>query len=79
MPMDFPNMKSLVNHAAVVKFRAPEVGESEPHYRAALAAHVEPMDFIEAQEIRNGVGWDQFSEGQNSAMLFRAFLRGPVK
>ncbi len=81
MPMDFPTMKSLKMAAEVHGFRQPFEPsaddefrmdpETEADYREALAKHVEPRDFIEAQEIRNKVGWDQFSGEQNDAMLNR--------
>ena len=60
MPMDFPDMKSLIDAAAVHKFRSPREGEDESSFRAALANHVRPFDFIESEEIRNKVGWDKF-------------------
>lgn len=75
MPMDFPDMKSLERAAECWKFRKPEEGETEEHYRAALADRVEPDDFIESQEIRNKVGWDKFSTDQNRGMLMRSALR----
>lgn len=74
MPMDFPNMKSLEVCARVHNFREPELDESEDGYRELLAQHVEPIDFIEAQEIRNKVGWDQFTDEQNKDMLRRRGL-----
>lgn len=72
MPMDFPDMKSLVNAAEVHKFRQPNEGESEEDYRTALADHVRPRDFVESEEIRNKVGWDKFTSGQNRDMLRRS-------
>lgn len=75
MPMDFPDMQSLKTHAGMVKFRAPHEGETEEEFREALAKHVEPMDFLEAQEIRNKVGWDQFTDTQNRDVLMRALSR----
>jgi hypothetical protein len=69
--MDFPDLKSLAMATEVHHFREIREGETEDEYREALAAHVEPRDFIEAQEIRNGVGWDRWSEGQNRDMLRR--------
>lgn len=56
MPMDFPDMKSLIDAAKVHKFRPPEFGELEKDYRAALAAHVRPFDRIESIEIACGYG-----------------------
>ena len=69
MPMDFPDLKSLQLAARVWKFREISEGESEDDYRNALADHVAPRDFIESQEIRNKVGWDQWSDEQNKDML----------
>lgn len=69
MPMNFPDMKSLERHAEMVGFRKPNETELEAEYRMKLAAFVEPMDFIESQEIRNKVGWDKFSDEQNKEML----------
>ena len=71
MPMDFPDMKSLIFCAEVHEFRKPEKKETEEEFREALANYVEFRDFIEAQEIRNKVGWDKFSNKQNSDMLSR--------
>ena len=79
MPMDFPDMRSLILAAEAHKFRAPrmapELLETEEEYRAALADHVAPIDFIESQEIRHKVGWDQWSDQQNIDMLARAVAR----
>lgn len=61
MPMDFPDMDSLRRCAKCHDFRQPSNGESEDDYRAALADHVQPRDYIESLEIRNKVGWDKFS------------------
>ena len=71
MPMDFPDMKSLVLAAKIHKFREPKKGEDEASFREALANHVEPKDYIESCEIRNKVGWDKFSERQNQDMILR--------
>ncbi len=75
MPMDFPDMKSLIFAAEVHKFRKPEEGEEEIIYRTALADHVAPRDFIESEEIRNGCGWDQWNEGQKRALLGRGMVK----
>lgn len=72
MPMDFPDLQSLINAAEVHKFRKPKDGEPEIEYRHALADHVHSYDLIESEEIRNGVGWDRFSESQNAGMLGRS-------
>ena len=75
MPMDFPDMKSLVNAAEIWKFRGPNPGETEQQYRKALADHVLPHDLIESQEIRTSKGWDQWSHGENMEMLARGAKR----
>lgn len=69
MPIDFPNMQSLERCAEVHKFRKPLPDEEEPAYRTALADHVKSIDLVESFEIRNKVGWDQFSKAQNEGML----------
>ena len=71
MPMDFPDRESLIEAAKLHKFRPPREGEPTALYRAALADHVAPIDFIESQEIRTGKGWDQWNEGENRDMLRR--------
>jgi hypothetical protein len=74
MPMDFPDMQSLVNAADIWKFRALGEGETEREYRIALADFVAPKDFIESEEIRNGKGWDKWNSGENAAMLLRSMM-----
>jgi hypothetical protein len=74
MPMSFPDMKSLARAAEIHKFRTRCVGETEEKYRSLLADHVNERDFIEGEEIRNKVGWDQFTPEQNSDMLQRRGL-----
>lgn len=74
MPMDFPDMNSLKECAKCHKFRQPNKGETEAEYRTALADHVQPRDYIESLEIRNKVGWDNFSSAQNKDMLRRRGL-----
>ena len=75
MPMDFPDMQSLKFAAEVHKFRQPDDSETEVQFRRALADHVRSIDFIESEEIRNGVGWDKFSPAENAGMLGRSFFR----
>ena len=72
MPMDFPDLKSLVFAAKIWKFRSLEKEETEIQYRIALADFVAPKDFIESEEIRNGCGWDKWNEGQKRALLARS-------
>ena len=64
-------MNSLKQCAECHDFRQPNNGESEDDYRASLADHVQPRDYIESLEIRNKVGWDKFSQAQNKDMLRR--------
>lgn len=71
MPMDFPDLASLLQAAKVHKFRAPHKGESKDDYRIALAAHVAPRDFIESEEIRNTHGCDIFTEEEKKQLLRR--------
>lgn len=75
MPMDFPDMRSLEMAAELHQFRQPNDGETEDAYRAALADHVKPRDFVESEEIRNKMGWDKFFDEQIRAMLRRGGLR----
>ena len=75
MPMDFPDMKSLERAAEVHGFRVVNDGESEADYREALADYVKPRDFIESQEIRNKVGWDQWTKSQKKDMLARSGVK----
>ena len=79
MPMNFPDLKSLQMAANLHKFREIVEGETEDDYRNALADHVAPRDFIESQEIRNKVGWDQWSEAQNKDTLIRAILKNRLR
>jgi hypothetical protein len=72
MPMDFPDAKSLIEAADCHKFRQPKEDETIGQFRTALADHVRNIDFIESEEIRNGKGWDKFSESENIAMLKRS-------
>jgi hypothetical protein len=74
MPMNFPDMKSLKMAAKVHKFRQPMEDEPEIEYRRLLAEHVRPIDLIESEEIRNGVGWDRWNDAENRGMLARSAL-----
>jgi hypothetical protein len=71
MPMDFPDLRSLEVAARVHKFRPLDKDETEESYRSALADHVSTVDFLESEEIRNGIGWDRFSKQQNLDLLKR--------
>lgn len=70
MPMSFPTMKSLSDHAARVGFRPATDGETEEDYRRALSRHVAPLDPVEAHEIATGKGWDNWTDDE-----FHAFVR----
>lgn len=61
MPNNYATLESLKRPAKQHGFRPQAHGESESAYRAALAAHVQPIDPVEAIEIRSGLGWDQHS------------------
>lgn len=75
MPMDFPNMVSLIFAAQAHGFRKPRDNESEEIYRANLAYFVEMSgDRIEAQEIRTKHGWDKWTEDEKMNLLLRAFM-----
>jgi hypothetical protein len=74
MPMSFPDLDSLKDAAEVHGFRKPLDGESEDQFRAALADHVAPIDFIESQEIRHRVGWDQWGKTEKHDSLRRKGL-----
>ena len=74
MPMDFVDIKSLERAAQVWKFRKINEKETEIQYRNALADFVASRDFIESEEIRNGCGWDKWTEDQKRAMLGRKLL-----
>lgn len=78
MPMSFPDMDSLKQAAKVHKFRQPNPAESESAFREDLANHVEPIDFIESQEIHSGKSWDQWDERENMDLLIRALDRKPL-
>ncbi len=71
MPMNFPDLRSLKNAAKMWKFREIKKGELEEDYRRALADYVASKDFIESEEIRNKVGWDQWNDIQKMDMLNR--------
>jgi hypothetical protein len=75
MPMDFPDMNSLIQCAKIWKFRQPNEGEPEVDYRKALSDHIAPQDFIESQEVRAGKGWDKWNKDENHDMLMRSILR----
>ena len=75
MPMDFPDLNSLISAASIWKFREINKTESEDDYRTALADFVADKDFIESQEIRNKTGWDQWTPAQNLDLLVRTFKK----
>ena len=71
MPMSFPDYSSLIAAAAIHNFRTPNDKEPEESFRSVLADHVSQRDFIEGEEIRNKVGWYQFTDEQNRNMIRR--------
>ena len=75
MPMDFPDMNSLLGAARVHGFREPRDGELEESFRADLADHVEGIDFGEAHEIRLGKGWDKWTEEENRAFVINKMMQ----
>lgn len=75
MPHSHPDLESLRHTAKMTGFREPLPEESEVHFRDQLADYMEPKDPIWACEIRNKVGWDEFSEKQNLDMLRRQFRK----
>lgn len=74
MPIDFPDLESIIRRAEMWKFRKMDEGESEAEYRIALADFVSDKDFIESEEIRNKVGWDKWNVKQNNRALLQRFL-----
>ena len=68
MPMDFPDEK-LARTAQLHDFREQKKGETLAEFRNALAQHVQNIDFIEACEIKFGVGWDKWTKDQQVEML----------
>ena len=75
MPMDFPDLKSIINAGSIHGFRSINKMETEDEYRESLANFVSDIDLIESLEIRNKVGWDKFSKSQNVDMLIRSGLK----
>jgi len=72
MPMNFPDLKSLMRAAEMWKFREIDTGkETEEEYREALADFVQSRDSVEAHEIRTKIGWDQWSDKQQKDHLKR--------
>jgi hypothetical protein len=71
MPRDFSNLDSLKRAAKIHNFRELQDNELEDDYRNLLADHVSDIDFVESQEIRNKVGWDQWDSGQELESLLR--------
>lgn len=72
MPMNFPDMESLIQAAEVHKFRKPHEDEAEERYRVALADHVQRIDFVESMEIRTSKGWDRWTPEEGVEMLVRS-------
>lgn len=72
MPMNFPDMESLIQAAEVHRFRRPHEDEAEEKYRVALADHVQRIDFVESMEIRTSKGWDRWTPEEGVEMLVRS-------
>lgn len=64
MPMDFPDFTSIKNRAKQRRFREPEENETEEDYRQSFAKFMDSVDMIEANEIRNKVGWNKWTDNQ---------------
>lgn len=75
MPMDFPDMDSLIRCAKARGFRDPNVNEIEQEYRNALADFVEDLDFLESWEIRNKMCWDKWSNETVIQMFRKAGIK----
>lgn len=74
MPMDFPNLQSLKDRAKSRNFRNCKDGETEDMYRQAFAKYMDSIDMVEANEIRNKVGWDKWTKGQKLVSLLDAMM-----
>lgn len=70
MPRTFTN-DGVVSFAEMMKYRKQKEGESIDEYRAAIADLHQDKDPVEAQEIRTGKGWDEWSRGQETNLLSR--------
>lgn len=73
MPMNFPDMNSLIKTAKIHKFRELHTEESEEDFRKSLALHVYPIDRIESFEILFKVGWDQWTDDQKHKSFLGLF------
>ena len=69
MPLDFPDLNSLLWAAKRHSFRAKDAAESDARYRDALARHVSQIDPVEAMEIRSGRGWDKWDSGDRACFI----------
>ena len=69
MPMDFPDLNSLVKVAKKHNFRDLNPNESEASYRIALSKHVRSIDVVESQEIRLGIGHDKWTKEQRGSLF----------
>lgn len=70
MPMNFPDFQSLKGRAKQRNFRPPTENETEEQYRKFFAEFMDCFDTVEANEIRNKVGWDQWNKNQRVETLF---------
>jgi len=69
MPMDFPNMQSLINRAKQRNFRQPNEGETESEFREAFSVFMRGVDIVEAMEIKAGRGWDKIDPNEAAHLL----------
>ena len=74
MPMDFPDFESLKDRAKAREFRKPKENESEEFYRQSFARFMDSVDRVEANEIRNKVGWDKWTDGQKLVTMLDGIM-----
>lgn len=91
LQMNYPSdWNSLRRAARIHKFRQPMPGESKDVYRGQLADHLlinmfsdfdrfqKALGIIDSEEIRNGIGWDEFSQSQMTALMDRLTATSPL-
>ena len=54
----------------------PIENETEKVFRRSFVAYMDSVDMVEANEIRNKMGWDQWTENQQLASLLGALTKG---
>ena len=70
MPITFRD-EDLERHASIVGFRERNEGENIKDFRASLANYMQPIDPIEAQEIRSGLPWDKWGDADTNEVVTR--------